>query len=380
MKLFYWSPFLSNIATVDAVINSINSLNRYSEKNQYKTFLIDASGEWEEKSDRIMGINIIKLYEKKYYKFLPKGSFIKSRLSQIIIFIRNFNSLRNLLLKEKPDFLIAHLIISLPLILFFLFKFDTKLIIRISGTPKLNVFRKFFWTLFSKNVYLVTCPTNSTLKKLNELNIFPEKKLRLVYDPVLRVNLINLKKREKLENKLMGIKYILSIGRLTKQKNFLLLIKAFKEILKEYSNLKLVILGEGEERKKIEKLIKKLALNEKIYLEGYKKNIFNYLYNCECYISSSLYEDPGFSLIESGFLNKFVIAADSKTGPTEILNDSKNGLLFKNNDKVSLVNQYLAFKKLSPEKLNYKKINLKKFSKNFSIFNHYKSMKKILSS
>ena len=61
MKLFYWSPFLSNIATVDAVINSINSLNRYGEKNQYKTFLIDASGEWEEKSDRIMGINIIKL-------------------------------------------------------------------------------------------------------------------------------------------------------------------------------------------------------------------------------------------------------------------------------------------------------------------------------
>ena len=380
MKLFYWSPFLSNIATVDAVINSINSLNRYGEKNQYKTFLIDASGEWEEKSDRIMGINIIKLYGKKYYKFLPKGSFIKSRLSQIIIFIRNFKSLRNLLLKEKPDFLIAHLIISLPLILFFLFKFDTKLIIRISGTPKLNIFRKFFWTLFSKNVYLVTCPTNSTLKKLNELNIFPKKKLRLVYDPVLRVNLINLKKREKLENKLMGIQYILSIGRLTKQKNFLLLIKAFKEILKEYSNLKLVILGEGEERKKIEKLIKKLALNEKIYLEGYKKNIFNYLYNCECYISSSLYEDPGFSLIESGFLNKFVIAADSKTGPTEILNDSKNGLLFKNNDKVSLVNQYLAFKKLSPEKLNYKKINLKKFSKNFSIFNHYKNMEKILSS
>ena len=38
-----------------------------------------------------------------------------------------------------------------------------------------------------------------------------------------------------------------------------------------------------------------------IFLEGYKKNIFNYLNNCECYISSSLYEDPGFSLIESGF-------------------------------------------------------------------------------
>ena len=379
MKLFYWSPFLSNIATVDSVINSINSLKRYGKKNKYRTFLIDASGEWEQKFEKILGINIIKLYKKKYYEFLPKGNFLKSRLSQLTIFICNFNPLRKLLIREKPDFLIAHLIISLPLILFFFFKFDTKLIIRISGTPKLNLFRRFFWKLFSKNVYLVTCPTNSTLQKLNELNIFPKKKLKLVYDPVLKVSAINMKKKEKLEDKLVGTEYILSIGRLTRQKNFLLLIEAFKEILKEYSNLKLVILGEGEERKKIEKLIKKLSLNNHIFLEGYKKNIFNYLHNCECYISSSLYEDPGFSLIESGFLNKFVIAADSKTGPTEILNSSNNGLLFKNNDKNSLVYQYLEFKKLSSEKLMNKKINLKKFSKNFSVFNHYKSMSKILS-
>ena len=68
----------------------------------------------------------------------------------MIIFILNFNLLRKLLLKEKPDFLIAHLIISLPLILFFFFKFETKLIIRISGTPKLNILRRFFGIFFQK--------------------------------------------------------------------------------------------------------------------------------------------------------------------------------------------------------------------------------------
>ena len=119
MKLFYWSPFLSNIATVDAVTNSINSLKKYDKKNKYKPFIIDCSGEWQEKSDKTSGIDIIKLYNKNYYKFLPKGSFLKSRLSQMIIFILNFNVLRKLLLKEKPDFLIAHLIVSLPLVLFF---------------------------------------------------------------------------------------------------------------------------------------------------------------------------------------------------------------------------------------------------------------------
>ena len=119
MKLFYWSPFLSNIATISAVINSINSLKKFGKNNKYKTFIIDSAGEWQEKSDRISGIDIIKLYKKNYYKFLPKGNFLKSRLSQMIIFILNFNLLRKLLIKEKPDFLIAHLVISLPLILFF---------------------------------------------------------------------------------------------------------------------------------------------------------------------------------------------------------------------------------------------------------------------
>ena len=77
MKLFYWSPFLSNIATVDSVINSINSLKRYGKKNKYRTFLIDASGEWEQKFEKILGINIIKLYKKRYYNFYLKEIFLK---------------------------------------------------------------------------------------------------------------------------------------------------------------------------------------------------------------------------------------------------------------------------------------------------------------
>ena len=380
MKLFYWSPFLSNIATIDAVSNSIKSLRRYNKNKKYETFIIDSSGEWQEKLDKISGIEVIKLYKKNYYKFLPKGNFLKSRLSQMIIFILNINLLRKLLVQEKPDFLIAHLIISLPLILFFFFKFKTKLIIRISGTPKLNKIRRFFWTLFSKNVHIVTCPTQSSLKKLDALKIFPKKKLKLLYDPILKINYINTKKKEEIDNKFIKTDYILSIGRLTKQKNFSLLINAFKEITKEYPSLKLIILGEGEERKKLEKLIRNLSLKNIVFLEGYKKNIFNYIYNCECYISTSLYEDPGFTLIESGFLNKPVIAADSDTGPSEILNNSYNGFLFKNNDKISLINQYLQFKKLSSEEVMNKKINLKKFSKNFSVFKHFQSLEKILSS
>ena len=52
---------------------------------------------------------------------------------------------QNLIKKEKPDYLIIHLISFLPLSLLIFSKFETKFILRISGYPKLNVIRKFFW-------------------------------------------------------------------------------------------------------------------------------------------------------------------------------------------------------------------------------------------
>ena len=53
---------------------------------------------------------------------------------------------------------------------------------------------------------------------------------------------------------------------------------------------------------------------------GYQKNIFPLLKNAEALISTSLWEDPGFTLIESGFVNTLVITSNCPNGPKEILN------------------------------------------------------------
>ena len=151
--------------------------------------------------------------------------------------------------------------------------------------------------------------------------------------------------------------FILGIGRLTKQKNFKLLIQSFYEINLRLPKLKLVILGEGEERAMLEKQIKNLKLKGKVFLEGHKKNVFNYIYRSKCFVSSSLYEDPGFVIIEAGFLNKIVFAADSKTGPSEILDYSKRGFLFKNNNHQDLVKTFFNFIKEDPKNLIKKKLN-----------------------
>ena len=378
MKIFYWSPFLSNIATVDSVINSINAIKYYDEKKKINPIIIDSVGEWSQKKLDNHIYNVRQLYKYKIYNLLPKKGYLKSRISQILIFLLSFNSLRKLLIKEVPEYFIAHLIISLPLVLFSIFNFKTKLIIRISGTPKLNFVRKFFWKILSKKVYKITCPTNSTYEKLKKMKIFSEDKLEILYDPIISVKKINKKKLEEVDEKFRNDDFILGIGRLTKQKNFKFLIKSFYEINLRFPKLKLVILGEGEERAVLEKLINNLELKGKVFLEGYKKNVFNYIYRSKCFVSSSLYEDPGFVIIEAGFLNKIVFAADSNTGPSEILDNSKRGFLYKNNNHHDMVKNFLNFIEKDPKSLKEKKIELKKYSKNFTIFSHYKSLKKIL--
>ena len=92
--------------------------------------------------------------------------------------------------------------------------------------------------------------------------------------------------------------YFVAVGRLTFQKNFLFLIRNIKNLLIE-NNFQLVIIGEGEERKLLEKYINDNGLKEHIFLIGYSNNIFPYLKNAKALISTSRWEDPGFVLLEA---------------------------------------------------------------------------------
>ena len=88
MKIFYWSPFISKVATTSSVIRSAESIVKYSKKeNNVNLAIIDAVGEWEDYKKLIdPKIEIINLNKKKILKYLPKGSFFKSRLSYVLIF------------------------------------------------------------------------------------------------------------------------------------------------------------------------------------------------------------------------------------------------------------------------------------------------------
>ena len=187
------------------------------------------------------------------------------------------------------------------------------------------------------------------------------------------------KKFEKIENsKIKDKKYIIGIGRLTKQKNFNLLINGFNQIKKKYHEYELIIIGEGEKKDELLKLIKSHGLEKEIHLVGFKNNVFKYLRKADCFILTSLWEDPGFVLIEAGLTNTIVISSNCKNGPEEILENGKNGYLFKNNNLNDLLEKFNEFKNEDNIKLLSKKLNLKKQLKKFTFFAHFNSLKNII--
>jgi len=377
MKIYYWAPFLSQIATVSSVIKSIETIKNYNKEN-IEISIIDSVGEWGKIKEKTKGIKVIKLYNKSFIDKLPKGGFLKSRLTQLFIFIFSFFKLLKLLKKDKPNYLIAHLIVSLPLAIIGYIDNKTKLIIRISGLPKLNIFRRIYWKFFGKNVYKVTCPTIATLQKLKLLNIFDQGKLHLLYDPVISPKEIIIKKKVIIESKYKNKKIIIGIGRLTRQKNFSFLLNVFSDIKKRYPDYHLIILGEGEERKKLEFIIKDLELSSSVDLLGYKENPYKYLKKAECFIMSSLWEDPGFVLLEASYLNIPIISSNCPNGPTEILQDGLGGFLFDNNNKDQCLEAFDNFFNSPKKDLKKKLIKSKRYSRKFTKFNHYLEIKKIL--
>ena len=381
MKIFYWSPFISKVATVLSVVKSAESILKYSKKKEeINVALIDAIGEWKNYESKINPkIEIIKLNEINFLKYLPKGGFIKSRISYLFIFIFNFFKLRNLLNKKKPEYLIVHLMTSLPIFLSIMLKNKTNIILRISGHPKLNIIRYLFWKLFSKKIYKVTCPTVATYKYLLQKNIFDKNKLSVLRDPAIILNEYSKKKFDRIEqSQFYKKKFIIGIGRLTKQKNFAFLILAFEKILKKYPDYILLILGDGEQKMKLIELINRLKIQDKVFLLGFQNNVYKYLFKADCFILSSLWEDPGFVLLEAGLSNTCVISSNCMNGPQEILSNGQNGFLFENNNLNDLLRKFDEFKKEKVFDLNKKKLKLKKEIKKFTLYSHFNSLRKII--
>ena len=110
---------------------------------------------------------------------------------------------------------------------------------------------------------------------------------------------------------------------------------------------------------------------------GYTNNIYGYMKDANAFILSSLWEDPGFVLIESAMCNLFIISSNCKNGPSEFLDNGNGGLLFESNKNNALKEALDKF--LIITNLNEKKILAKKNCKKYTIFRHFNLFKRVLS-
>ncbi len=374
-EIYYWSPFLGRVATIRSVVNSMIGLKRYNDK-YYEINLINCYGEWNSFRTRLKRekIKILDL-QKKFYLNIDLHGFLFSRLIYFFTLIISYKKLKILLIKNKPNFLIVHLLTYIPFLIYLNNNIKTKLILRISGKPKLNFLRSFLWKISNKNIDLVFCPTLETMEYLKRKNIFNKEKLKFLPDPVLFKEEIKKLSKEKKNLKLIKNSFFLSIGRLTKQKNHELLINLYKKYkIKD----KLLIIGDGELKGYLIKLIKNFKLEKKIFLFNYRKNIFYYIKKAKAVIVTSLWEDPGFVMIETAYSKKAIICSDCPSGPKEFIGKNKGGFLFSSNSLVSLKNSIKSFSKSNKNILNKKILYAKKKSKLYTIENHSKMINKYL--
>ena len=217
----------------------------------------------------------------------------------------------------------------------------------------------------------IICVSNDSKKSVE--NLYPElkAKIEVIYNPIPKEEIL---KNGLKESNIYSIEKVnlITVGRLNKQKGYDILLKTHNELLKEGLDYNLYILGEGEERKKLEQYIKDNNIEKNTFLLGFKENPYPYIKEADIFISSSRYEGYPLVICEAICLEKPIIATKC-TGPNEILEGGKYGLLAEVESVESLRENMK--KLISSEELRKKYSKLSK--ERSKIFDIKKTMKQI---
>jgi len=165
----------------------------------------------------------------------------------------------------------------------------------------------------------------------------PRKRITVIYNPVVTPEVLQ-KAQEPIDHPWFRPgepPVILGIGRLTRQKDFPTLIRAFALVRKERP-ARLMILGEGEERHNLEDLSRKLEITDDVDMPGFVDNPYKYMAHAAVFVFSSAWEGFGNVLVEAMACGCPVVSTDCPSGPAEILENGRYGRLVPVGDVESL--------------------------------------------
>lgn len=123
-------------------------------------------------------------------------------------------------------------------------------------------------------------------------------------------------------------KNIITVSRLEKEKDVGTLITAFKKVVDVFSDTRLIIVGDGGDRKRLEDMVSFLNIKEKVVFTGWKENIID-VYKDSCiYVSTSLYEGYGMSIVEGALSYNALVISDTGIAG-EVFVDNESALVCK---------------------------------------------------
>jgi glycosyltransferase involved in cell wall biosynthesis len=204
------------------------------------------------------------------------------------------------------------------------------------------IFLKPLFKYFYSNSKLIICNSYSAkVDLINNLGI-RESKCHVIHNSVdiEQINILSAETINIIEGRIFNKPFLCAIGSLTTLKDFATLFRAFCIVRKSYL-CNLVVLGEGKERRELEKLAVELNIDKFIIMPGFDKNPYRWLFKADVFISSSLLDGCPNALLQALACGTPIVATDCPGGTAEILENGKWGRLIKLSDPNAMANAIL---------------------------------------
>ena len=317
------------------------------------------------KLDNIYLITASKKYSNKFSKkinLISPNSNIWDHFGRRVKYLICLFLLFKIFLKKKKIFVFCFQANIYCIILCKLL--NVKVIVRSNSSPfgwSKNLIKNKIFQIILKKADKITA-NSKEFSKLLEKKF--KVKVKSIYNPLNKKEIIKFSKL-KSENIFTRKKIlkIINVGRFVDQKDQITLLKAIN-LLKKKLKMEVRILGRGVEEEKLKNYISKNKLNKIVKLVNFKNNPYPSIKNSELFILTSKFEGLPNVLLEAIVLNKFVISSNCSTGPKEILDNGKGGLLFKVGDYKELAKKILFYsenKSICKKKLIFAKKRLVRF-------------------
>ena len=172
----------------------------------------------------------------------------------------------------------------------------------------------------------IFCVSKSVKVSFDKLYPQIDNKSEVFYNLIDKTNIIR-KSTEFVPHNFKKNKFnIVSVGRLTEQKGFDIALESAKILKNRGLNFQWFVVGEGRDRKKLEKKMRKLNLNNFFFFLGQKANPYPYIKNGNVFVLPSRHEGYGLAVLEARVLKKPVIVSNIPVYKEQIINN-KNGLI-----------------------------------------------------